>query len=176
MKSARDSFNAGLNHDFVHTGVSNSNLCEGCILKKERTLVRKNISAGRKRTQEYDLKKFGDDRGHTSTSGVNFINVFTLLRSQIQKAPKAAWLDCLFCAFGICRRKSCSLNYGEIDPWWATCGQAWDYWSVMKLNTFFYPVWLPFKLESICEWVCLYVWTLEVMVANGQCLSKLVCS
>ena len=39
-----------------------------------------------------------------------------LLRSLIPKAQKAAWFDCLFCAFGICEHKNCALNAGEIDP------------------------------------------------------------
>jgi len=44
----------------------------------------------------------------------NFINSFQTHRSQ---KPKTDWrLDCIFCAFGICVRKSCSLNIDEIDP------------------------------------------------------------
>ena len=31
-----------------------------------------------------------------------------LLRSQIPKAQKAAWSDCLFCAFGLCAPESCA--------------------------------------------------------------------
>ena len=34
---------------------------------------------------------------------------------QILKAQKAAWVDCLFWAFGICSRKSCRYNVSEID-------------------------------------------------------------
>jgi len=28
------------------------------------------------------------------------------------------WLDCIFCAFGICVHKTFKLNVGEIDPWY----------------------------------------------------------
>ena len=38
-----------------------------------------------------------------------------LLHAQFQKAQKAAWVDCLYCAFGICERKSFAWNAGEID-------------------------------------------------------------
>ena len=38
-----------------------------------------------------------------------------LLRPQIPKVQKAARVDCLFYAFGICRRRSCTYNVDEID-------------------------------------------------------------
>ena len=36
-----------------------------------------------------------------------------LLRAQILKAQKAAWLDCLFCTFGIWARKACWWNWPQ---------------------------------------------------------------
>ena len=38
-----------------------------------------------------------------------------LLHAKVPKAQKAAWIDCLFCAFGICEHKCYD---GEIGPWW----------------------------------------------------------
>jgi len=33
-----------------------------------------------------------------------------------QKSPKRKGYDCIFCALGICKCKSCLLNVGDIDP------------------------------------------------------------
>ena len=40
---------------------------------------------------------------------------FYACRSQMPK--KDCQVKQLFCTFGICARKSCSVNVGEIDPW-----------------------------------------------------------
>ena len=47
-----------------------------------------------------------------------------LLHLNIPKVQKAAWLDCLFCAFGICACKSCTLT-----RWW-----NWSLWSIVFLS------------------------------------------
>ena len=52
-----------------------------------------------------------------STRGQFHQHAYTqLLCTQIPKAQKAAWLDSLFCAFGICERKSFLYNVDEIGP------------------------------------------------------------
>jgi len=40
-----------------------------------------------------------------------------LLRAKIPKAQKDSQVISVFCAFGICPRKSCLQNVGEIDTW-----------------------------------------------------------
>jgi len=51
------------------------------------------------------------------TPGVNFINVLCTAFALIDpESVKRYWrINCIFCAFGIYERKSCSLNVDEID-------------------------------------------------------------
>ena len=70
-----------------------------------------------------------------------------LLCAQIPKAQKASWVDCLFCAFGICSRKSCAYNVGEIDPWSLTfVNKTVDPMNFTSKNGSFY------KLKNIIKW------------------------
>ncbi len=51
---------------------------------------------------------------------VNFRNIIcaAFMREDPMSAKKNSQAVSLFCAFGICERKSCTLNVGEIDPKW----------------------------------------------------------
>jgi len=98
--------------------------------------------------------------------GVNFINVlrtdFTLVGPE---SVKRYWrLNCIFCAFGIYERKSCTLNIDEINPSRSAKRQSnhqylcallgcklkcWWYWpKVMYEKKFRLTDWLSFQLST----------------------------
>ena len=70
--------------------------------------------------------------------------------------PKSAksclsWLS--FCAFGICKRKSCMLNVGEIDPcWWSLHIKHWGLKeSLIQRGDFRFVVFLFYCIEKVSK-------------------------
>ena len=83
----------------------------------------------------------------------HFTSSFYTCRSQNRK--KDCQVKQLYCAFGICASKSCSLNVGEIDPRSASLSSGWEcnnevIWKITWIDFVFYlcqdssgRTWLP---------------------------------
>jgi len=133
---------------------------------------------------------FGFFRATDATAtGVNFINVlrtaFTLVDPE---SVKRYWrLNCIFCAFGIYKRKSCTLNVDEINPrfpsflWWLRFNnflqttKPWitrdHYFGIFYPQTITKP-WKMFTCNEFCTYSCVATSVFSVRLLHAVAFSK----